>query len=198
MWLQVGHKHTMAQADRGHPNNNESDDAAKDAKGDDGDWDEEDAGNQELVGDGDDGIQDDPMDDDQADDPRDMSMEPPEQSGYPADPGDEEEEKYGESPSERLDLTAQADMPVSRQGRMKSYSKVKDIEVITVSDGSVDDGSENVGAHSVEPEGSINMQGAHDSTFLAAVKKQSKVKEGDWMEVRRQSNSGDYGLIDID
>ena len=128
-------------------------------------------------------------DDDQADDARDMSMEPLEQSGYPADPGDEDDEENDESPSQQVDLTA--DSPLSRKGRSSS-------EVISVSDGSNNDGSENVGLHSVEPEGSINMLSAHDSTFLAAVKKQSKVKEGDWTQVRRQSNSGDYGLIDID
>ena len=136
-------------------------------------------------------------DDEQADGARDMLMEPPEQSGYPADPGDEEDEEYGKSPSGQLDLTA-GTPPLGRKGRTSSDSKARGSEVVSISDDSSDDGNENIELHSVEPEGSVNMQSAHDSTFLAAVKKQSKVKEGDWMQVRRQSNSGDYGVIDID
>lgn len=125
------------------------------------------------------------MDEGQTDEARGMLMDPPGQSGYPADPGDEEEEMCGQTPDEPVDLT------VSPEG------KAARSEVISVSGGSSDDGSENVGAQSAEPEGSINMQNVQDPTFLAAVKKQSKVKEGDWLQVRRLSNSGDYGVIDI-
>lgn len=190
MWLQVGgiqhdasDKHTMSQA--GHLNIDDADDVGQD-----------DAVDKELLS-NDDHLHDEMHeDDDRADDASNMSMEPPEQSGYPADPGDEEDEENGESPSEQVDLTAGP--PVRRKGRTSSESQSKGSEVINVSDGSSDDGNENIGLRSVEPEGSVNMQSAHDSTFLAAVKKQSKVKEGDWMQVRRQSNSDDYGLIDID
>lgn len=191
MWLQLGgiqhnasDKHTMSQA--GHLNIDDADDVDQD-----GAEDEELLSNNGQLHDE---MQED--DDDRADDARDMSMEPPEQSGYPADPGDEEDEENGESPSEQVDQTAGT--PVRRKGRTSSDSAAKASEVITVSDGSSDDGTENIGLRSVEPEGSINMRSAHDSSFLAAVKKQSKVKEGDWMQVKRQSNSGDYGLIDID
>ena len=128
---------------------------------------------------------DDSMGEDLANEARAMSMDPPGQSGYPADPGDEEEEKYGQTPYEQVDLT------ISPEG------KAAPSEVISVSGGSSDDGSEDVGEQSVEPEGSINVQHAQDPTFLAAVKKQSKVKEGAWLQVRRLSNSGDYGVIDI-
>jgi len=50
------------------------------------------------------------------------------------------------------------------------------------------------------PDGNTNMQRADHSAFLAAVKKQSKVKEGDWSEVRQQrgSNENEDGLVDID
>ena len=187
VWLQVGgiqhndsDKHIMSQA--GQLNIDESF----------ADVDQDDAIDEDLPHN--DGQMHDEMQGD--DDARDMSMEPPEQSGYPADPGDDEDEENGETPSEQVDLTA--DLPVSRKGRTSSDSKARGSTVITVSDGSNDDGSENIGLRSVEPEGSINMQSTHDSSFLAAVKKQSKVKEGDWMQVRQQSNSGDYGLIDID
>ncbi|KAL3137125.1 hypothetical protein ABBQ32_006698 [Trebouxia sp. C0010 RCD-2024] len=182
------HKHAMSQAgdtDIDDEDEDEQyadvDDHAKD--GHDIEHDED-----EVPGDDnqspDDEMGDASMEDDEADEASNMSMDPPGQSGYPADPGDEEEEKYDQTPREQVDVT------VSPEGRAARS------EVISVSDGSSNDGSENVGAQSVEPEGSINMDTA-GGTFLAAVKRQSKVKEGDWLEVRQQSNSDDYGVIDI-
>ena len=46
----------------------------------------------------------------------------------------------------------------------------------------------------------VNMQRGGDLTFLAAVKKQSKVKEGDWSEVKQQhdTNDNEDGMVDID
>lgn len=122
---------------------------------------------------------DDDMDNGLDADARDMSMEPPEQSGYPADPGDAEEGKHDESPREEMDLTSEA-------------------EVISIGDESDNDGCDNNDALSIGPEGSGNTQGAPDAKFLAAVKKQTIVKEGDWTQIRQQSGSSDYGVIDID
>lgn len=181
-------QHTMTEA--GHA---DMDDGGNDVEdhangGHDAEHDEE-ASEDEVLGDdaqaSDEEMAGDSMDDEQADEASGMSMDPPGQSGYPAYPGDEDEEKYGPTSCGHVDPTA------------SSEGKAAHSEVIYVSDGSSDDGSKNVCAQSVEPEGSINMQAAQDSTFLAAVKKQSKVKEGDWLEVRRQSSSGDYGVIDI-
>ncbi|KAL3148468.1 hypothetical protein ABBQ38_013913 [Trebouxia sp. C0009 RCD-2024] len=194
VWAQAGtnqqhdpHKHAMSQAGDTDIDEEEDDqdaDIDDHAKGGhDIEHDEDEApGDDELSPDDDMG--DATMDDEAADEASDMSMDPSGQSGYPADPGEEEEEKYGQTPCEPVDLTVS---PAGKAARS---------EVISVSGGSSDDGSENVGAHSVEPEGSINMHTA-GATFLAAVKRQSKVKEGDWLEVRQQSNSGDYGVIDI-
>lgn len=195
VWAQAGtiqqhdsDQHTMTEA--GHA---DMDDGGNDVEdhangGHDAEHDEE-ASEDEVLGDdaqaSDEEMAGDSMDDEQADEASGMSMDPPGQSGYPAYPGDEDEEKYGPTSCGHVDPTA------------SSEGKAAHSEVIYVSDGSSDDGSKNVCAQSVEPEGSINMQAAQDSTFLAAVKKQSKVKEGDWLEVRRQSSSGDYGVIDI-
>lgn len=182
--------HPMSQA--GHPSTDED---AADA--DDVDQNDNDATADEEQPADDDQMHDEVQeDDDQADDASDLSMGPPEQSGYPADSDDEQQETDGDSPSAQVHLTAET--PVGRKSRISAESKATGSEVIEISDGSSDDGNENVGIHGVVPKGSINIQHAHDSTFLAAVKRQSKVKEGDWTQVRRQSNSGDYGLIDID
>lgn len=181
--------HPMFQA--GHPSTDE--DAAEAADVDQIDADA--TADEEQLPDDDQMHEEVQEDDDQADDAIEMSMEPREQSGYPADSDDEQRETDGDSPSEQVVLTAET--PIGRKGRI-SESKATDSGVIEISDDSSDGGHENVGVHSVVPRGSINMQHANDSTFLAAVKRQSKVKEGDWTQVRRQSNSGDYGLIDID
>ena len=123
-------------------------------------------------------LPDDHTDSDLDADAKDVSMEPPEQSGYPTDPSDAEE-KLDESPCQGLDLTSEA-------------------EVISIGDESDNDGCDNNNAHSIGPEGSGNTQGGPDAKFLAAVKKQTIVKEGDWTQIRQQSGSSDYGVIDID
>lgn len=180
-------KHPMSPP--GHPSTDENAAEADEV-------DQIDDAGEEQLSDDDQMLDEEQEDDDQVDDASDVSMEPPEQSGYPAESDDEQRETDGDSPSAQVDLTAET--PVGRKSRIPSESKATGSEVIELSDSSSDDGNENVGIHSVVPKGSINMQHAHDSTFLAAVKRQSKVKEGDWTQVRRQSNSGDYGLIDID
>ncbi len=110
----------------------------------------------------------------QSDGASNISEERPEQSGYPTDPAAEEEDQHGQS------STAEAGDNGRRQARWG-----------TMGYGLLENHM---------PDGNTNMQRADHSAFLAAVKKQSKVKEGDWSEVRQQrgSNENEDGLVDID
>ena len=102
-----------------------------------------------------------------------MSEEPPEQSGYPIDPAAEEEDQHGQS-------SAAEGGHGKRQARWG-----------TVGYGHLENHM---------PDGNTSMQRVDHSAFLAAVKKQSKVKEGDWSEVRqhRGGNENEDGMVDID
>ena len=119
---------------------------------------------------------DDKMEDEasQSDGASNMSEEPPEQSGYPTDPADDEEDQHGQS------LAAEEGGNGKRQARWGAM------------------GYGHLENHM--PDGNTNMQRADHSAFLAAVKKQSKVKEGDWSEVRQQhgGNENEDGIVDID
>ncbi len=110
----------------------------------------------------------------QSDGASNMSEEPPEQSGYPIDPAAEEEDQHGQS------LAAEAGDNGRGQARWG-----------TMGYGLLENHM---------PDGNTNMQRADHSAFLAAVKKQSKVKEGDWSEVRQQrgGNENEDGMVDID
>lgn len=103
-----------------------------------------------------------------------MSEEPPEQSGYPTDPTDEEEDQHGQSPAaeEGDNGRRQAQWGMVGYGDLENHM----------------------------PDGNTNMQRADHSAFLAAVKKQSKVKEGDWSEVKQQhgGNENEDGMVEID
>lgn len=111
----------------------------------------------------------------QPDDASNMSEELLEQSGYPTDPSDEEEDQSGQT----LNPTSEeAEDGRRERWRGMVYSNVEN-DV---------------------PEGNVNVQRGGDLTFLAAVKKQSKVKEGDWSEVKQQhdTNDNEDGMVDID
>ncbi|KAL0023988.1 hypothetical protein WJX77_006444 [Trebouxia sp. C0004] len=103
-----------------------------------------------------------------------MPEEPPEQSGYPTDPTDEEEDQHGQSPAaeEGVNGRGQARWGTAGYGHLENHM----------------------------PDSDINMQRADHSAFLAAVKKQSKVKEGDWSEVKQQhgGSENEDGMVDID
>lgn len=120
---------------------------------------------------GDDKMQDEAS---QSDGATNMSEEPPEQSGYPTDPADEEEDQHGQSSA------AEEGGNGKRQARWG-----------TVGYGHLENHM---------PDGNTNTRRADHSAFLAAVKKQSKVKEGDWSEVRQQrgGNENEDGMVDID
>lgn len=111
----------------------------------------------------------------QPDDASNMSEELLEQSGYPTDSSDEEEDQSGQM----LNPTSEeAEDGRRERWRGMVYSNVEN-DV---------------------PEGNVNVQRGGDLTFLAAVKKQSKVKEGDWSEVKQQQDTNDNedGMVDID
>ena len=108
----------------------------------------------------------------QSDDARDMDMEPPEQSGYPTDPHD-------------------------KGGIVIPDSNEED--GIRGGGCGISGGSGSSHTENDEPESSINMQRSSQLTLLAAMKKQSKVKEGDWSEVKQQYDGNDHedGTVDI-
>ena len=103
-----------------------------------------------------------------------MSEEPPEQSGYPTDPAAEEEDQHGQSSAaeEGDNGRRQAQWGTVGYGHLENHM----------------------------PDSNTNTLRADHSAFLAAVKKQSKVKEGDWSEVRQQhgGNENEDGMVDID
>ena len=130
------------------------------------------------------GYLDDDMGDDmghesaQPGDARDMSMEPPEQSGYPTDPDEDEQSGYpADDPDDEED--GYGDLPGGK------------------TDGS---GGSRTRTENDEPKSGVNRQSSSHLAFLAAVKKQTKVKEGDWSEVKQQYDGNDYedGMVDID
>ncbi|KAL0054332.1 hypothetical protein WJX82_007216 [Trebouxia sp. C0006] len=109
----------------------------------------------------------------QSDGASNMSEEPPEQSGYPIDPADEEEDQHGQSSAaEGGNGKRQALWGTVGYGHLENHM----------------------------PDDNTKTQRADHSAFLAAVKKQSKVKEGDWSEVRQQrgGNENEDGMVDID
>ena len=102
---------------------------------------------------------------------RDMTLAPAEQSGYPSHTFDEDRPSSGEAEKDE-------------QGPA----------------GSSCGGSGSSHTENDQPVDGVNMQSGDHKAFLAAVKKQSKVKEGAWSEVRQQSDEHDLGdgTIEID
>ena len=186
--------HTRDEAGRRNADSDDSD--SNDGRNIDHAVDDDEDDGMDQASDPDDHMQDDLMDSNPDDDTdaRDVSMDPPEQSGYPVNTDDEEEE-YERSPS-ALGSTQEAEMPSHKQKGTDAANRLEAAEVISIDSDDDDDGVDSMNAQNVKPAGSSNVQVVRENTFLAAVKKQSKVKEGDWMQIRQQSGSGDYGVID--